>query len=139
MTDYVTGKKTLTLAKDYGSYRDDSNGMEHDESTTELYRIQDPLHCYDVSCPLSAETEVLYAIELGRSRDWIERLKSMDRYAGNEVDAWRVRMESRTVVKCTEATFEVTSELCVFEMKSDGARNVMLKRNWSHSIPREFI
>ncbi|KAI3633628.1 hypothetical protein MIR68_008575 [Amoeboaphelidium protococcarum] len=138
--DYVSGMKTLTMVKDYGNTRDDTNGIEHDEWTEEIYRIQDPKHKYSKKDPLSAEAQVKYCIEIGRSAEWIEKLKSQGQYeASVQVGKqWRTRVETLTKLRSDKDNFHLQSTLQVFEYNGD-QKQLIHSQEWNDTIKRTLI
>ena len=133
ISDYVTGRKELVLAKDYGRYRDESNGIERDEFTKEVFRIQDPKHRTSTRDPVSSEMEVAYSIELRRSKDWIEKNPKF-----KSSSEFHTLVQSKTIVTCDENNFIVMSEVDAFEW-TDGERKLVYTKKWEQPIRRNFI
>ena len=145
--DYVTGEKRFILSKDYGLYRDETNGMEHDEWVEETYSIVDPKHVTELADPLSARAEIHYVIEVGRSKEWAKKLVEQNRFKDADQqdvvsEDWRVRLESFTYVRSTATHFIIKTELSAYEFHGSGEEKLKQQvygKKWQREIPRQLV
>lgn len=106
--DITTGETVLTLDSDEGLTRFDNHGLEVGSRRRAIYRIGD-------SDPQSASLDIAFRLEVGRGD-------------------WRVRTETRTVMRSTPTEFLLDATLDAWE----GTVRVCA-RNWSTRIPRDLV
>ena len=108
LRDLAREKSELQVIGDQGRYRLESINLEVERKTEEWYRYTGD----DVS---SAEAEIFSVRELKRG-------------------SWCVRTETRTVLRCTEDTFELHASLDGYEGDIRA-----FSKSWNESIPRRLV
>lgn len=106
--DLAREKNELHVISDHGLYRIEDADLNVGRKTNEWYR-------YQGDDPTSAESEIVSVRELARG-------------------AWRIRTETRTLLRCTEEHFELHGSLDGFE----GDVRVF-SRTWNRRVPRKLL
>ncbi|MGH6944041.1 MAG: CocE/NonD family hydrolase C-terminal non-catalytic domain-containing protein, partial [Geminicoccaceae bacterium] len=99
---------TTTVTNDEGLYRIDGIDLEVGQSSIQRYSILD-------DDPTSAHIEIAWTVTRGRGD-------------------WRIRTESRTVMRCTRESFEIAATMEAFE-----AERRVFSRTWDRGIPRDLV
>ncbi len=108
LRDLARERSELQVIGDQGRYRFEDINLEIERKTNEWYR-------YTGDDPSSAEAEIVSVRELQRG-------------------AWRVRTETRTILRCTEDTFNLHASLDGYE---GDVRT--FSKSWNETIPRRLV
>ncbi len=106
--DLVAGMTEYRIDDDSGRVRHDDSGMEVDDRLVERYTVHD-------GSPLSMKVHIERALELQR-------------------EAWRVRVETTSVMTADATHFHVSNHLDAYE----GDTRVFTK-SWVKAIPRQLV
>ena len=106
--DLAAERSELHVVSDHGRYRLEGIDLEIERATNEWYR-------YTADDATSTEAEIVSVRGLSR-------------------DGWRVRTESRTILRCTEDTFHLHASLDGYEGDVRA-----FSRSWMEQIPRHLV
>jgi len=106
--DHVDGWTTLTQVNDEGRLRFADNGLETDYCSTEIFKVRE-------GEPLSTSQRIQTVIEFER-------------------DAWRVRVETDSLMTADATHFHLSSHMDAYE----GEARVFTK-SWTTAIPRDNV
>ena len=106
--DHVDGWTTLTQVNDEGRLRFADNGLETDYCSTEIFKVRE-------GEPLSTSQRIRTVIEFER-------------------DAWRVRVETDSLMTADATHFHLSSHMDAYE----GEARVFTK-SWTTAIPRDNV